>query len=183
MDLKTTELKGSIETLIRQFINDNNVKALYHLTARSNLESIIKLEGLFSWKYLQNQGILYEGGGTTDSQLLDIRKHLENYVHLSFCADHPMAFHLKQRVQSGLVLLEIDPSILFTDGVLVSNINAVDNCAKIQALPQGLSSINYQATQRTYVKRDDPEFKQHQAEILIPECVPLKFIKRRFIYG
>lgn len=44
MDLKTTELKGSIETLIRQFINDNNVKALYHLTTRSNLESIIKLE-------------------------------------------------------------------------------------------------------------------------------------------
>ena len=168
---------------IKEYINSNNIKALYHFTAASNLESIRKLGGLFSWKYLQNHSIFYEGGGNEDSKSQDLRKHLENYVRLSFCKDHPMSFHVRNRIKGELVLLEIDPSILFKEGVLVSDINAADNCAKIQEAAQGLESINYPATQRTYVNREDPDFKQHQAEILVPEIVPLSFIKKIINYG
>ena len=168
---------------IKEYINSNNIKALYHFTAASNLESIRKLGGLFSWKYLQNHSIFYEGGGNEGSKSQDLRKHLENYVRLSFCKDHPMSFHVRNRIKGELVLLEIDPSILFKEGVLVSDINAADNCAKIQEAAQGLESINYPATQRTYVNREDPDFKQHQAEILVPEIVPLSFIKKIINYG
>lgn len=162
---------------IKEFINSNHIRALYHFTAASNLESIRKSGGLFSWKYLQTHGLSYEGGGNEDSKFLDMKKHLENYVRLSFCRDHPMSFHVRNRIKGALVLLEIDPSILFEEGVLVSDINAADNCAKIQEVSQGLQSINFQATQRTYVGREDPDFKPHQAEILVPETVPLKFIQ------
>lgn len=169
--------KRSDRAEIKKFIDSNHIQALYHFTAESNLESIRKSGGLFSWKYLQNHSIFYEGGGNEDSKSLDLRKHLENYVRLSFCKDHPMSFHVRNRIKGELVLLEIDPSILFKEGVLVSDINAADNCAKIQEAAQGLESINYPATQRTYVNREDPDFKQHQAEILVPEIVPLSFIK------
>lgn len=181
------EVNGSIdlETLnkrfarakIEKFIESNQINALYHFTAASNIASIRQSGGLFSWKYLQDHGLCYEGGGNEDSKSLDMKKHLENYVRLSFCRDHPMSFHVKNRIKGALVLLEIDPSILFEEGVLVSDINAADNCAKIQEVSQGLQSINFQATQRTYVGREDPDFKPHQAEILVPETVPLKFIQ------
>lgn len=169
--------------LIKEFIEQNQVKALYHFTARENLDSIVKSGGLFSWKYLENHGIFYHGGGNNDSKALDKRKHLENYVRLSFCKDHPMRYHVQKRLQSDTVLLEIDPAILFEEGVLVSDINAADSDAQIQNALKGLKTIKYSATQRSYVKREDPDFKQHQAEILIPEVVPLKFIKNLNNYG
>ncbi len=164
------------ERYIRSFIAKNRLHCIYHFTARSNISSIKSRGGLFSWKYCVDNGIVYSGGGDELSKNLDKRKGHENYVRCSFCQDHPMRHRL---TCEGIdtVLLEIDPAVLLLKGVLFSNINAVDNGAHIATGREGLGRIDFEATQRRYVSKEDPAFKPHQAEVLIPESIALQYIK------
>lgn len=164
------------ERYIRSFIAKNRIHCIYHFTARNNISSIKRRGGLFSWKYCKDNGIIYSGGGNELSRDLDRRKGYENYVRCSFCQDHPMKYRLEcEGVET--VLLEIDPIVLLQQGVLFSDKNAVDNGAYVAMGREGLEHIDFDATQQKYVSRDDPAFKPHQAEVLIPESIDLQYIK------
>lgn len=82
-----------------------------------------------------------------------------------------------QKQGYDIFLLEIDPAILDKEGVLFSDRNATANGARIEAGINGLKNIDLEATKRHYVSRMDPDFVPHQAEILVPESVPLRYIK------
>lgn len=77
----------------------------------------------------------------------------------------------------SIFLFEIDPAVLDVPGVLFSNMNANDSCAVVKRGLEGLQQIDLNATQRSYVSRDDPDFKTHQAEVLIPGFVSLRYIR------
>lgn len=109
-------------------------------------------------------------------RLLDLSRNLDDFVRLSFCDDHPMMYRL-QNEGANLCLLEIDLSVVNVPGVMFSNMNATDNQATVQSGIDGLKAVNLDATQRHFVRKEDEDFKPHQAEILVPKVVPLKYIK------
>lgn len=161
---------------MESYLRSRGITKLYHFTSYENLNSIKRTGGLLSWKRCYERRLKYVGGGNSLSRDLDRRQGLEDYVRLSFCADHPMKYRLEQQGHS-LFLLQIDLSILSVPGVKFSDMNATDSHATIQGGINGLKNVKLEATQRSYVRKDDEDFKYHQAEILVPRTVPLEYIK------
>ena len=174
---KEEEQQRELEnTLIGNILNLHSVKCFYHFTSRKNLASIRNNGGLYSWQYLKNHGIdiPVQGGGEL-SQGLDRYNGVADYVHLSFCKDHPMAH---RHIQNGedIVVLEISTDAAMLDGTMFSDMNAVDSRAQCAPGLKGLKLVDFVATSKRYVKSDDPLFKYKQAEILVKTHVPLKYI-------
>ena len=161
---------------IGNILNLHSVKCFYHFTSRKNLASIRNNGGLYSWQYLKkhNIDIPVQGGGEL-SQGLDRYNGVADYVHLSFCNDHPMAY---RHIQNGedIVVLEISTDVAMLDGTMFSDMNAVDSRANCAPGLKGLKLVDFVATSKRYVKSDDPLFKYKQAEILVKTHVPLKYI-------
>lgn len=160
---------------VAQRLRECGVSKLYHFTNIENVSSIKKLGGLYSRRALVNRGISSDSfGGNYLSSYLDERLGLDNYVHLSFCSDHPMKYRLEQK---GYTLVQFEINISVVDRRTVfSNVNATSSSAKIASGLDGFNLVKLSATRRTYVCRDDPDFEYHQAEALVPNFIPLSAI-------
>ena len=96
-------------------------------------------------------------------------------IRVSFCTDHPMQFRLEQRGRN-LVLLKIDVEVAYFENTIFCNINATDSNHKKGQNIEDLERIRFSATKRTFVSREDPDFKHHQAEVLVKTWIPLEHI-------
>lgn len=112
---------------IEQYLVQNRIKYLYHFTDRSNLESIRKNGGLYSWSFCEKEHITIDKpGGNSLSRSLDRVHGLEDYVRLAFHAEHPMMYRLRNEGYD-LVILRIKVDVAWLKDTLYSNINATDN--------------------------------------------------------
>lgn len=163
-------------TQFQNYLAKNGVVYFYHFTDRRNLESIIKHRGLYSWKYsLDNNISIAYPGGDDQSKVLDKRHGLEDYVRLSFCDDHPMTWRLKC-TGYDLVLLKIKVDVAWSKDTLFSDINAADLLHSHGGTFEDLQRIDLKATRMHYVSRSDPNFKKHQAEIMVKSFIPIEYI-------
>ena len=159
---------------IMRTLRNNNVVCLYHFTPRINIQSIKNHGGLYSWKYCDKYKLnIPEPGGDQLSRALDMRYGLEDYVRLSFCVDHPMAYRLREK---DLVLLKIKIDVAALKDTLFSDINATDTNHHHGKTLQDLQRVDFSAIKRTYVRKDDDDFKTHQAEVLVKTHIPLEYI-------
>lgn len=157
-------------------LNDNGIEYLYHFTDKRNLSSIKRHGGLYSWAYCERNNIAIPNQGGDDfSRSLDRRYGLQDYVRLSFCEDHPMAYRLKQS-GADIVVLKISTDVALLKDTLYSDINAADSAHTHGGSLAHLRMVNFDAVKRTYVSKDDPDFKPHQAEVMVKTFVPLKYI-------
>ena len=161
---------------IRRLLYKNNIPYFYHFTSRKNLASIRKHGGLYSWLYLKKHeiDIPVQGGGEL-SQDLDRFKGLADYVHLSFCESHPMAYHHKKDGED-MVVLKISTEVALQEDTKFSDMNAVDSKCQCEQGLKGLKLVNFNATKEIYLTSDNPLFKFKQAEILVKTHVPLEYI-------
>ncbi len=161
---------------IRKLLYNNKVTCFYHFTSRKNIDSICKHGGLYSWHYLKAHqiDIPLQGGGEL-SQGLDRYKGVADYVHLSFCENHPMAYHLIQEGED-IVVLKISTDVALLDGTMFTDMNAVDSQCSCAAGLEGLQKVNIAATKEKYLSSDNPLFKYKQAEILVKTHIPLEYI-------
>lgn len=154
----------------------HGVTCFYHFTDVSNLMSIRKYGGLYSWYYCEQHDIeIPDAGGDFQSRGLDRRQGLEDYVRLSFCSDHPMAWR-KTQEGSNLVLLKIKIDVAAFKDTQFSNVNAAANDNIHGKSLEDLQRVNIQATQAHYVSRESPIFHEHQAECMVKTFIPLEFI-------
>lgn len=159
-----------------EYLRKNGITCLYHFTSRRNLESIRRHGGLYSWWYLDCHNISIPcAGGNEFSHNLDRYQGLHDYVRLSLCADHPMAYRLKQSGED-LVVLRISLDVVGLKDTLFSDMNATDSLHHHGGSFEDLKRINLPATQRRYVRRDDPDFKHLQAEIMPKTFIPARYI-------
>lgn len=172
-----------IETLAergkkKDIFEQNRICYLYHFTAKENLDSIREYGGLYSWDYCDRHNIrIPTAGGDSSSRRCDKSAQLEDYVRLSFCCDHPMAYRVWQRTGKDMVLLKIKIDIAYLSGTKFSDINAADNNSNVGESAEFIAEhINFRATKRTHVKNTDPDFKLHQAEVLARTFVPIDYI-------
>lgn len=166
--------KKEIEDLFSQ----NNIVHLYHFTDESNLKSIKEHGGLLSWYYCAQHNIdIPIAGGDESSRSLDKRYGLEDYVRLSFCVDHPMAYHVKKRAMASLVLLEIKIDVAYFADTQFSDMNATDNAHSIGSDANFIKNkIDFSATKRRFLRAADLDFKSHQAEVLVKTFIPIEYI-------
>lgn len=160
----------------KRILDDNGIRYLYHFTDKRNIPSIKRHGGLFSWHYCKKNNITIScQGGDYDSQELDKKYGLEDYVRLSFCNDHPMAYRLKLS-GSDIVILKIKIDVALLKDTLFSDINAADKLHTHGGELEDLKRVNFNATQRNYVRKDDVDFKFHQAEVMVKTFVSKEYI-------
>lgn len=159
-----------------QILKNNGVRCFYHFTDKRNIISIKKVGGLLSWHYCKSNNIqIPYQGGDVDSENLDKLHGLEDFVRLSFCDDHPMAWRLKKGGYE-LVLLKVEIDVAWMKDTLFSNMNATDNLHSHGGEISDLQKIKFNATKRHYVSRSDDDFKYHQAEVMVKTFIPVKYI-------
>lgn len=173
---------------ILDYLRQKGVQYFYHFTDERNISSIRKLGGLYSWQYSKEHNIVIpNAGGNLTSRNLDTRHGLQDYVRLSFCNDHPMAYRLHQS-GATLVLLRIKIDVAAFSETQFSDVNAADDSVSNGPTLDDLRRVNISATQRNYVRNTDPDFKQHQAECMVKTFIPSEYIlnlnnPQRMIFG
>ena len=166
----------------KKLLEQNNITKLYHFTDRDNLENIIKNGGLYSWKDCEARGINIPkpGGGGPDSLSwsLDKQAGLEHYVRVSFTANHPMMYvAMNEGRISNPVLLEIDPEVIYDENACYADRNATRNGAKIGGTLNDFKQIHFQTVKaKKHFDLDADEQPFYQAEILVKNSIPLKYI-------
>ena len=170
-----TGLKSDYASFM-QVLRENGIVYLYHFTDRRNLASIRKHGGLYSWAYCGSHGITIPyAGGNSSSRNNDCRYGLQDYVRLSFCTDHPMMWRLRQQGYD-LVLLKIKVDAAVFAGTMFSDMNATDGMHSHGESLADLKRVRFSAVRRSYLRRDDVDFKYHQAEIMVKTFIPAKYI-------
>jgi len=162
-----------------EVLRDENIVRLYHFTDESNLKSIIKNKGLYSWNRCEELGIDVKCYGGDDlSRKLDKHYGLEDYVRLSFAKNHPMKYVAKKEGRiPNPVVLEIDPSIIYAKDTIYSNMNAT----RIGHLKGGkikhLKKINFNIiNKKNYYDLINKEKPFFQAEVMVKTHLPLEYI-------
>lgn len=158
----------------------NNIVTLYHFTDKSNLPSIEKHGALFSLQYLDEKRIeIARPGGSEISRKIDYRRGLANFIRLSFAKDHPMRFVAQKEGRiTTPVLIEVDANLILTKPSLFSRINAADKNADIYDDSANFSKIDFSLFKKDYRLLNGDEKKDYQAEVLIPERIDWRFIKK-----
>lgn len=155
--LKDKEIKNDFVKILKLMKHYKDKVKLYHFTDERNLESIDKMGGLYSWRYLDNHAVDYFRGGNELSRKCDISNGVDNDVSLGFIRNHPMLFTLisNNRIKNPHIY-EINPVVCFvkdtkfcntianTSGVDVNNTaeaferisfgSAIGPCKKAEAL-------------------------------------------------
>lgn len=167
-------------------LEQHRIKKLYHFTDRENLQSIINNGGLYSWADCEEKGItIAKPGGGNPSRKLDKKHGLEHYVRLSFTKRHPMMFVAKDdgRINDP-VILEINPEILYEEDTLFSDKNAASNDAHVGGTLDDFKKIHFKSvTASKHFDLEESEQPYFQAEILVKNFVPLKYIANIESFG
>lgn len=168
-------LEKLVEILVK------NQACVYHFTDTRNLPSI-REKGLLSMSELKRQQIENTPGGNQWSLDADRQSGMDQFVHLCFFRDHPMAYVAQQegRIQN-IRYLRIDPTIMLHEGAQITD--RVSNKRDAVALPAKdmVQKIDWQVI---YTRTDwkDPAIQARLkiakvCELLIPCNVPSNMIR------
>lgn len=160
------------------FIARYNPIAVYHFTEWKNVPSI-RSHGIVSYSELCEQSIgVYKFGGNDLSRNLDSFKGLDNFVHLCFTENHPMAYVAQKEGRIDcLTYIKIKPEVLLLPGVMGCDVVATKKSAEILPIDQILDKLNFEVIYSQWHDIKDPEWeKGRRAEILIPKVVDPKYI-------
>lgn len=175
----SSTLKSDAQEIVN-FLHKNGIYYLYHFTEASNLPLIKSRRGLYSWSYLLSHDMkIPSSGGNDTSRGLDRDKGLEDYVRLSLCKSHPMAYRIHQESEgrANLVLLKIKLDVAMFESTLFSNVNATDKRAKIGSdLEFVEDNLDFEAIALDWCWGSDPRHKLRQAEVMVKTFIPSKYI-------
>ena len=170
----------------KAILDQYGITKLYHFTDRSNLESIIKEGGLYSWMDCDKKGIkITKPGGEALSRALDCRHNLQEYVRVSFTTQHPMMYVAMQEGRiSNPVILEIVPEVIYWKSSKYSDSNATRSDVCVGENLDAFKKIHFSSVKaRTHFDLTDEEKPYFQAEILVKNFIPLECIKNITNFG
>lgn len=159
------------ETLIKY-----GIESVYHFTDEANLQTIEKY-GIQSLKNILNLHITVKHFGAEElSHILDTRRGLDKYVHLSFIRDHPMYYVAKTR---GNIIkpiwIEIDSSVLYDKYTLFCDKVANQNDANIFSLDKVEHNIDFETM--IYSSDFQKRKEARKAEIMAYDSISINKIK------
>jgi hypothetical protein len=161
------------------------VVQLYHFTDIRNLPKIRELNGIWSTAKLREKGCEFFPGGNAWSLEQDQRTGMDQYVHLCWAVGHPMEWYIRQR-GSGVQLkhVQIDRSILYETNVRfspgVANAAGMPTYSVQEAVDGNMIDLDAFYGNIGSLRDAGPQARRQKAErseILVPDCIALKFIK------
>jgi len=158
---------------------DHNITKLYHFTDRSNIAMINRMRGLYSWEYMESKNnTIPTPGGDNLSRMLDARYGLGNYVRTSFCQNHPMMHVARNQGRiPDPVILHIDPVIVTLYDTLFSDMNATKNEHQKGEKLDDLERVKFDiCLQRNHFNVEPYEKPYYQAEVMVKQFIPVKYI-------
>jgi len=169
-------------------LNREDLAELHYITPIENVPSIMA-SGILSNKLTKKIG--HKSCASQDIQerrakvILPNGKPLHDYVNLYFNARNPM-MHLLKDNHYELAVLAIDPNILDTSGVIVSDQNASREYALFKPAPDGLEMIDKNLIFAEFWTHPDPiKHYEHKgimcAEILVPNKIDAGFVLRAYV--
>jgi ssDNA thymidine ADP-ribosyltransferase, DarT len=165
--------------MILERLQRERIAALYHFTSIDNLPSIRDTDRLCSKGVLCDLGQwpCADPGGNEVSHALDQQNGNWDKLSLTYTPRTPMAYHKK--LQKHLCFCVIDvgaatlPDVVFTDTNATSTIFPHKRDTGIK----GLELVNFQAARVRPQPWDKDWIRAVQAEILIPEALPLAYVR------
>ena len=161
---------------IRDYLASHGIKCFYHFTERSKLFSIIKHGGLLSYKKCLELGIVIPNiKDMSISRDIDASFKLDDYVRVSFCRYLPKIDERKLE-DKDFVLLRISPEVAELEGTLFTDMEATRKEHHHGPGVNDLKMVNIESTQKPFCSDRDTDYWQHQAEVMIKEKLPIKYI-------
>ncbi len=160
-----------------------SIPSLYHFTDWTNLPLIRKYGGLWPLASLKRSNVTIPApGGNPLSHELDAKNGMDEYVHLCFRANHPMAYVAQDQGRiTNCIYLEIHSHVL-----TFANVMFTDEVAnKTGVVPRPIAAaeqmIDYEVL---YTPTDwhDPAIMERlkraeKCEVLVPHQIPLNYIR------
>ena len=165
---------------LSKILSDKSL-SFYHFTDTRNLPSIQR-HGLLSMNALRERGHVVSPGGNDWSLQADQRSGMDRYVHLCFFKEHPMEF-VAQR--EGRIVasrfLKVLPTVIEIPGAMITDRVANRADAWPQPAEEMIGKLDLEVI---YTRTDWKDRKIQErlkaarlCEILIPEAIPLEFIR------
>lgn len=112
------------------------------------------------------------------SRSLDRRDGLQYYVRLSFTHQHPMMYAaMTEGRLTNPVILEIDPEVIFWKDTKFADRNATRNGDNVGDTLEDFKKIHFSSVkQPNHFSLDTDEQPSYQAEVMVKNFVPLKYI-------
>jgi len=166
---------------IQETLENFGITSIYHFTDEANLKTIEKY-GLQSLKNILTQSIPVKHFGAEElSHSLDIRRGLDEYVHLSFITDHPMYHVAKSRGNIiNPIWIEINASILYDDSTYFCDKVANQNGSNIFKIDDLLNNIDFEILlNNRHLSSDEWQKRKNvrKAEIMALNSISLDSIK------
>jgi hypothetical protein len=160
-------------------LRNNGVDSLWHFTDIRNMPLIKKYNGLKSKAFLEADGMLGEVFMAGNQLSHELDKSIGNWdkICLNFTPRTPMVYHKKR--SQHLVFIEIDSQAATLDGVTFTDCNAVRtrNGQNRAEGVQGLSQVRFDIIKGPIEPWSQDWKKFVQAEVLIPDCLPIQYFK------
>ena len=185
--------RARILSSIRRFIPSGT---MYHMTSINNLQSILehgilaKNEVIFNSIRIDDISDPHIQTNIRENKLVCPGCKLHDYASFYINPRNAMLYRVcKEHQTESIVLIEVSLEALIGGDYFFSNMNAAVSCYKGQKFVQNLSDIELFDWQKIYAKswvyrdennlevRDGDTERKMQAEILVPNEVPPRFIR------
>jgi hypothetical protein len=145
--LKEAEEKQDAVKANERILDKYNIKYLYHMTHKDNLDNILK-NGLQSHNFARNNGLLKNDIADNEVNRRRTRpepiyrRSVHDYVPFYFNPKNPMLY-CRKNLQDNIVMLAIDRKLLFQNNALFTNGNAAADATHFYNNIQDLKMLNW----------------------------------------
>lgn len=169
-------------------LQEYNIDYLYHMTHIDNLASIITL-GLLSHSAAHRLKLIRLD--ISDPDVQDIRadltvpfynRPLHEYVPLYFSPRNPMLYKRKE-IQENIVILGLDPQILFEPNILITDGNAASKETSFYRKATALRELPWREIRAKSWYNIEDGRRIKCAEVLIPDKIMPNKIQCVFCYS
>jgi hypothetical protein len=167
------------------------IKSLYYITHIENLPSILS-QGVLSHRYVVDHHIEYTA--IYDAEIVSTRKakktpdgrSLWEFANVYFQPRNPMLFrviHERDTREKDIVVLSIQPRVLETSGVYITNGNAANNATRFFDYRSGMEAVLeiWSTIRNEWWNSLDGSKRKIMAECLVPGAIPPDLIHSVYV--
>lgn len=165
-----------------QHLDSFRIDHLYHMTHKSNLQSILQ-NGLLSHNQAKNGRLTQVD--ISDNQVNNRRskrdpiyqRSIHDYVPLYFNPKNPMLYK-RGNIQNDIIILAIDRNLLYQENTIFTNGNAAAVATSFYSNPNDLSNLNWACINSEYWNDIVDGKRIKCSEVLIYPSIPTTAIRK-----
>lgn len=178
----------TVDHMTPENLREYDIDYLYHMTHINNLASIIRF-GLLSHNAARRLNVIQSDISDPDVQSIRAslkdkiyNRSLHEYVPLYFSPRNPMLYRRKE-MQEDIVILGIDPNLLFESKIVISDGNAAAGDTAFYGSTDSLHKLKWEIVRAKFWNNLEDGKRVKCAEVLVPNSITADKILRVFCYS